>query len=191
MNLGEIKEGQLESKFVKPGINENVVFVSAEGFDTPEQGYPKIVIQLAKSTVDDIDSMNTRFTLSFKDCDIKNNQLSKVGNYSMTKIVHMINAQHPKAVVEDLSFETLEELGKIMNGLLRKKEYSEFKLSGEENRNPEGEIKVRTNIPLVPFCIGPYSDAKRVLKYDDKNQYDMKRLVEVPEGAAASDDLPF
>lgn len=179
MNLGEIKTSEFESKYLRYGINNNVMFLEAEGIDEPELGSPKIILKFVKQNADDYDTQNTAFQLSFPNCNIKEGIVTEnVLKYTLPKIKHLVHAQLGKEA--DFEFNSLHELAQTLNRLLKDKVYSEFKLSGEEYINSNNELKIKTVIPLVPFCIGPES-TNTYLKYDINNMYDMKRMVAIPK----------
>lgn len=175
MKLNEVKSSELESKFIRQGIENEIVFVEAEGFDTPESGKPRVTIKLAKKIADD--TQGTVFRLSLGDSNLVTGELDKAGKWSLTKIRHLVDAVCPVEVADALSYDTPSELAAELNRVLKGKTWKQFKFVGEEYINHAGEVKVKANIGLPTFCLGTYSPEGRSLKYDVNNQYDYVRIV--------------
>jgi hypothetical protein len=183
MNLKDFKA--TGSKYLDLGINQNVQFIAATGVDNPEVGSPYLQITLCKQGSDP--STDSRsFRLTFKDCDIQTGTLTKGGMYSMQKVTHLIDQGAGNEVMKTAEFNSLEELASIMNRVLNGVTYEEFKFAGEEYRNQNNEVKIKTLIPLAPFCNGPKTVKKRELKFDENNTYDLKRLVAQPQETISS-----
>lgn len=185
MKLNEVKSSELESKFIRQGIENEIVFVEAEGFDTPESGKPRVTIKLAKKIADD--TQGTVFRLSLGDSNLVTGELDKAGKWSLTKIRHLVDAVCPEEVVESMNYESPTQLASELNRVLKGKVWTQFKFIGEEYINASGEVKIRTNIGLPTFCIGEYSPDGRTLKYDVNNPYDYVRVVkptaaQIPNG---------
>jgi len=180
--------------YIRPGVQE-VKIVEVEGVE-PESGSPYINVTLVKDGVDpEVGKRSYRLFMT-------DNSIEK----SLEKLTNMGMAVVKRADFDAASEgagESIVEYGKNLNKILRNKNLR-MKFKGVEYKDPNGNVKTRTDIPLRYFAEavneGAELEATPVtrMKFDPTNKYDLERLQsEAPSNTVegmpggADDDLPF
>jgi hypothetical protein len=172
-NFGSVEEkvsvgGGNSQKYIYPGIRHNVVIKDVKEGKSQNKETPFIEFSLYSKEGGPETARTFQFYTS-------PNTIVK----TMEKIKHIAT----KVVKE-------EELNKAtdveaLRDLLKGKSLR-MKFTGEEYKNQNGEVKSRALIGLPPFAESisdeaeypAISDEETKLKFDDKNQYDFKKLAE-------------
>jgi hypothetical protein len=179
--LSEVEDVKIGGKFIRPGINENVVIAGFTGV-TPTSGSPRLEIEFRLATSGEEDKTKVNFYMS-----------EGAAKKSLSKIKHLAT----KVVTEDafnaVEATDLEDLANKLNKLLKGKTVAEMKFIGEEYKNSNGELKVKATIGLPEFA----SANKGALKYDATSKWDFKKLEPSDDDATPVADgvnnsgLPF
>lgn len=185
-NSEEIVDTVYESKFIRPGIIENVVIGGIQAITSPN-GKPYVEVLFYKDTATPEDGAKIRFYMT--DATVK---------YSIKKLKHLatkvVSTEDFDAA--DKTAKTHEQFGENINKLLKGKTIRRMKFTGEEYVGTDGNVKLRSSIGLPGFAEGA-DVTKSKLVFDETNQYDVKRLPKattesnIGNGQGAESDLPF
>lgn len=169
----------MNGKYLTKGINENVEIVSVGSGKSAKKETPFINIRLMKQGGD-------------PEKEARDFAIYMVGDseYSIKKLKHIVKAACGKDVAESITGTTLEELANNLNSVLKGKILSKFKFVAEEYVKTDNTIGTRINIGLAPFCNGEFQK-DYILKYDENNNYDYKRLVSVGGNDATTTGVSF
>ena len=149
------------NKWIKPGIQENVVVHSIEGVE-PEGKSPYLEVAFRLTNGTDQDLTKVKFYMS-----------ESARPKSLEKIKHIATKLVTEEQIDAVTGDDLVTYGANLNRLLSGKAVREFKFIGEEYINASGEVKVKATIGLPKFA----SREVGTLTYDKNNQYDYKKVV--------------
>lgn len=157
----DVVEKVFESKYIAPGIYQNIKIDSVEGAD-PEGKSPYVAFNFSNTKNQTI---SVRFYLS-------EGALQR----SKEKIKHIQTKLLTEEQIKTCTGNTATEYGAKLNSMLAGKTIPEFKFIGEEQQGNTAEGKknwFKATVGLPPFA----STQTGKLKFDANNNYDMKRLT--------------
>lgn len=194
MNFGTKGTQELTGggKYIRPGINHNVVIDSVKGVNESKP-YIEFLFRTPKATAEEGNRqrfyMHTEGSLALNTARLK---------HIATKVV-------TESEIDNISANDIMDYGAKLNKLLSGKRLR-MKFIAEEYVKADGSVGVRSVLPVQNFAeaINPgaeypiVKDADTKLKYDENNTYDYKRLSEAPKSSetvtsstSEDDDLPF
>tara|TARA_R110000868_G_scaffold386141_1_gene654333 strand:+ start:456 stop:1007 length:552 start_codon:yes stop_codon:yes gene_type:complete len=170
---------EFENKWIKAGINENVVLHSIEAIvpeDTTKSPYLEFGFRLSNGTDQDLNKV--KFYMS-----------DSAATKSIEKIKHIATKLVTEEQIDAVTGTDLASYGKALNNLLSGKVIREMKFVGEEYLK-DGKVRVAAKLGLPKFA----SKEVGTLKYNPNSEYDLVKLpvadAEITT-VAAGDGLPF
>lgn len=193
MNFGTKGTQELagNNKYIRPGINHNVVIDSVKGVNE-SKSYIEFLFRTPKATAEEGNRqrfyMHTEGALALNTARLK---------HIATKVVS-------ESDIDNISANDIIDYGAKLNKLLSGKRLR-LKFAAEEYIKADGSVGVRSVLPVQNFAeaINPgaeypaVKDGETRLRYDESNSYDYKKLANAPSANTTvtsskdEDDLPF
>lgn len=181
-------ESTMVNKYIRPGINHEVVIESVKGVEETKC-YIEFLFRLPNAKAEE--GSRQRFYMHTDGAVALNT----------SRIKHIATKVVKEEQVDAISANNILEYGMKLNSLLAGKTLR-VKFAGEEYLATDGTgaIKVRSVLPVQNFAEAinmgaehePVSKENTKLKYDEKSQYDFKRMAVMPTSdTIVDDDLPF
>lgn len=165
------QEKTFVSKFITPGIHENVIIESVTGGTVESTGNPFLEWAFRLSTSSPEETTKVRFFMS-----------EKAREKSLEKVVHIVSKVANRKDLDAINTNSITDYAKAINKLVGGKTLR-MKFIGEEYLNANSELKTRSSLGLPAFAEatvsgGDYAPVTATkLKFDPSNGYDFKRLV--------------
>lgn len=172
----ETKEG---AGIIKPGITEVKVKAIEDGVFPFDENIKAVIMTFEDTTTGAI--LKQEFSLEVKPDAEEGKSPHQM---SMQRIKHI-----GTKIVDEDTFNKIKNINELSATLVGKT--LRLKITAKEYKDKEGNVRVRSQLPLYRFAESINIPAnKTTLTYDPKNQWDYKVFAETAV-ADKKDDLPF